>query len=481
MRKYSPTGQNRPDQNAIWLEVDNVFPTEHGAYHAAWAFAAPLDPSPPASAGSSPGTNLAAVCMQRIDGTRDYYVGTTTKLWQNVSATWTDRSVGGGYSATDWCFAQFGNYALATNGTDQIQVRDATTANAFANLGGSPPSTAKILVVQSNIVVAFNINSGAHCWASSDVANHAEWAAGEAVTSTPILQRPGPITAAIAFRDEIIVFKKSSIYRMRYVGAPVYWTVDLVADGIGADDKDSVLACGDLLLFGGSFGNYIFDGASFRPVDADTPITNNYKPLVSSRGGVYFPNCKTAIFQDNSGVMQVYNLQSDRWGKFTPYDGSSNSLVSYFIVTGTPEALQFTSGLRQLQIANPGATSGVRTMTGTNTGVAAYVESGYFGNPGDDDIAVTRVTPIIALSSIDVVLGATGPTATGMSLVTQTATNRRFNSATTLSTVTSATDQPRFDLNAAAKFFKFKVSCTAHGSGWEIHDIVVDAGPGGKS
>lgn len=476
MRKYSYNGATYPDQNAVWLDIQNMYPTPTGSYRSCPAFEAYIVTSAPAT----PGTTRSAAAMQLPSGTILTYVGTSTKLWQfNSGGSFDDRSAAA-YTATSWHFAQFGIYSLATNGTDQIQVRDGTGSSNFANLGGSPPATAQILVVQSNAVVAFNLDSGGNMWAASDVGNHANWTTGEAVADTPINARPGEITAAVAFRDEIIVFKKSSIYRMRYVGSPVYWTVDLIADGIGADGKYSVLVCGDLLMFGGRYGNYLFDGSSFRVCDEMNTVASGYLPLVDIKGAAYFPHIKTAVF-GLTGNAYCYNLQSDRWGQFSFYKQGGTALTGHILINGTPEALAIISSIRSMKIINLSSTDEYMAGTGTNVTAPAtcYIETGYLGSVGEQDLFIDKVTPILVRNATDVAASEYDPSASALTCVVKTATNRRFVSPTTVGTFTAAsTGQREFCFTAEGKFFSFRVSSTAS---FELEDIVIKSRPGGIS
>jgi hypothetical protein len=177
MRKYAPNAD--PTRSDIWTSVANMIPNVRGNYMTANVGVTITGAGP-----ATPGTTLRAWVGLLPSGATQAYTGTTTKLYATDYTTFTDRSKGGGYSntATDWNFTQFGNFTIATNNVDPIQVRDATGVAAFADLAGTPPTTAKIVLTQSNAVLAFNTNSGGQYWAASDVLNQANWTTGKPQT-----------------------------------------------------------------------------------------------------------------------------------------------------------------------------------------------------------------------------------------------------------------------------------------------------------
>ena len=281
-----------------------------------------------------------------VDGTAIGYVGTRTKLYQVATfstGSFTDRSKGGGYTAatTDqWCFTQYGNISIATDYVDAVQSRDASGASAFADLAGTPPK-ARIALTQSMAVVLFNYNDGVNTysdgWWASDIGDHTTWtpSASNEAANARILQRPGPITAATAFGDEIIVWKASGMFRMKYVGLPLIWVVELISEKAGAEYQGSVCNCGSFLLFTGRSGAYIYDG-QLRPIADGFDGSSGSILRVAGQygqGGLFFAASGAAVLIGRTGRAFVYNAFSDRWGLFTPRDTTGaqcNSTTSDF-------------------------------------------------------------------------------------------------------------------------------------------------------
>lgn len=480
MRQWIPYGDHR--RSDVWVSLENFYPTSRGSYRTAPTFAATGN----AGAGpSTPGNTLKAWTSYTVNGTANTVVGTDAKLYvaNSIAAgTFTDRSKSGGYSATQWAFAQYGNITIAANNTDNTQWRNATGTSAFADLAGAPKC--KHLVVQSNVLLAFSINGAENAWAASDVGDYTNWSTGDAVSSTPILARPGPITAAIAFKDIVLVFKRNSIFRMRYVGSPIYWTVDLVCDGKGVLGPGAVCNCGEFVVFSGEHGVSVFDGAGFSDISPgfDSTGLNELCFLFNTDAANFYPSENAVVFFASSATFYVYNFTSRRWGKFKPYLSSGTDAVTgAAMLTGDSYARYDATGANSWQIANAGICLVKLTQnpcvvfsqngwTPSNS-VFATIKSGYFG----DERAKTvfrRVTPVSQN-----VYGQTTVAATGLSVIPYTGDKPDSVAATAGAAVTSSTGTNRFDVLKTARYGAFEVKVT--GAFYEIDDVLVDTAPAG--
>lgn len=478
MRKWQPYSDAR--RQDIWLDVSNAVPTQYGTYRNAPGFlggGSQVAGQTTLSAwqGALPSGSLTKVAGTTAGGGS----ATDSKLYTWSGTTFTDRSLAGDYtdSATYWSFAQYGIYTLASNGVDAIQVRDATGVAAFANLGGTPPSTAKYLVVQSNAVLAFNTNSGGQYWAASDIGNHANWTTGEAA-SGPINHRPGAITAAAAFRDEVIVFKEDSCYRMRYVGSPVFWIVDLISDKYGAMGPGSVAVCGDFIaVCDYKNGAYAFDGSGFRRLDEGIKsflIASANTPIAAQ----YFRNQETILWNVPTAAFLVYNVRADAWGKFTAQQPDSDSNTPTHVLMTGNGIYDCMRGVTLIQTDNndPVLTSFQEDEAAgsNNTALDGYVTTSLFGQHG----AVTfidRLTP--ALKTPDSIVATTNvPAATALTCTPYYQSNPE-GTATSRSAVSCSTaGEKRFDVSgtgSSAPWQKFKITFT--NTPWEIDDVIVSS------
>ena len=126
----------------VLTDCTQLIPTERGMAAA------------PSAVGVSGLGALAAECrgaavLTNTSGTRRTFAGTQTKIYELASGTWSDVS-GGTYTGSSenrWCFAQFGNAAIATNDTENIQ---ASTAGTFSAIATAPK--ARLLVAAKDFV-----------------------------------------------------------------------------------------------------------------------------------------------------------------------------------------------------------------------------------------------------------------------------------------------------------------------------------------
>jgi hypothetical protein len=315
-----------PSTPGIWRRLVNMMPTRCGSYYAGNRFSVRATP-----ALASPGTTNRAWCALYGNDSVVGYVGTDTKLYTYDGATtFANVSKVGNYTSTAraWQFCQFGNITLASNRTDAVQYRDASAGGLFADLAAAPK--ANVLVTQSSQVLAFDINIGGteyrNAFATCAPGDYTDWSGANATTNTPITHRPGKITAAIAFRDYVLVFKQSSVYKLTYTGSSTYkWRVECIAIGKGAWAPFDVVNTGEFVIFSGPGGVWKFDGATF------TELTEWFGEIPYAASSWYSPRsgnvCFAGATSGQNTKVYAYNTVSDRWGLWLRYptNGSAPS------------------------------------------------------------------------------------------------------------------------------------------------------------
>ena len=324
MKKWK-TLANPADASA-WADVSNMWPTGRGSYEVADCY--------PASATSITATNedvvmISAWAFNTLSGARAYYFG--EYLWELTDfSTAVDRTGalganaisntnGGGHAC------QYGDVTIVTRGTTGSLIY--STGGNFAALAGSP--SAKIVCVQSNCVVAFNTSANSDAWAASDVGDYTNWTTGEAASGR-ILENNGPITAAVPFGNDILVFKKDSIFRMTYVGGVIKWQIQKVWSGIGCAQgggggycpavatSRGVFFCGGTNYSTSRYLYYIFDGTS-PPYCVNTeteiefgvgiPVYNQKMDMVNLYVGKFVTGTTYYCYP------YYYSVADDAWGR----------------------------------------------------------------------------------------------------------------------------------------------------------------------
>jgi len=494
MRRWLPgADQKRED---VWLSIANMCPTPVGTYHTAPCFAA-NGTLTGGNAGTANYVTYLCWSAQIADGTPVTYVagedssGAGNFFVESLSGiTLTNRSLGGtnfgtGIDGTKIAFAQMGNTSLFSHnsGTSgSLYSRDASGSGNFA-LGSA--SGGKILAVQSNALVMYNLYDGAankpNYWMASDLFAPTTFTGGESVTATPVVTTPGEITAAVPFGDSIIFFKRAGVYRHKYVGTTdVKWTVQLLRSDIGVKCQHAVIDTGNSLVFLGEQGVWEYDGATFRKLseDADTSDGLGVSIYVQNpRASMYFPGDDCCVWFNASDVL-FYNRKFQAFGSMSITDTSGSVLTSHVPYVGKVPALveagvmpnamahSFVSGMQIVNVAASSRRSGTSQWHGQ---IAASVTSGYIGEY-DKDITISQIVPMLRGNYYP--FGVTNLPTTGLETTTPFAAN-------------SSTNRRRFDGFATVAYpngnqVTIRNRITVGGA-WEIADILIPERPSGKT
>lgn len=210
---------------------------------------------------------LGAIAAQDYAGVTTIFAGNASKLYSYSGGSFTDVSKGGGYSATTsspWKFAQFGEYVLATDSADAVQYWLLNSSSAFADLSG-PPNSKCIAVVRDFTVVGNTTNSIREVYWSG-FNNVTQWTKGINQCDAQTLPNGGAIQQ-ITGGETGIIWQERSITQMTYVGTPVVFRFDKVADNHGLAAPGAVVKFGDSYFYWSTDGFYTYTpGSSPQPV-----------------------------------------------------------------------------------------------------------------------------------------------------------------------------------------------------------------------
>jgi len=218
--------------------------------------------------------SLGGASLYTSAGVNRLYAGTATKLYEatptNAPITLTDRS-GTTYSAstTDtWAFDQFVDVTLAINYNDFLQ---ASTGAAFSAVGGTPVPKASIIAVSgppsSPFVGVFDFKDGTHTyrdgWFISAQADYTGWTTGvnNCALGRLLDNVPGPITAAIGYRGDFLVWKRTGMYKGTFIGPPDIWRWETISSDIGCIGKNCCVRADDVVYWGDDAGVWRYDGS----------------------------------------------------------------------------------------------------------------------------------------------------------------------------------------------------------------------------
>jgi hypothetical protein len=266
-----PFGEWLPDQPTLTPSArvaKNVIPVEQG-YKSLPSVAAATD-----ALGADILSIFAAADQVQ---NASVFVGTAAGLYKLNGIGWTDLTNGGGAYTTGseerWRFVLWGQYVLATNYSDDVQVHPIGTATDFADLAGTPPRARHIAVVRDFVVLA-NLEDGVDGavpyrvrW--SGLGDHETWTASAATQSDFQDLLEGGAIQALTGGEVGTVFMDNAIWRMTYVGSPAIFQFDCVERGRGTYAPDSVVALGGQAFYLGLDGFYLFNGQQSVPIGAE--------------------------------------------------------------------------------------------------------------------------------------------------------------------------------------------------------------------
>ena len=332
-------------QNSGALVVDNVLPLAKG-YKSLAGF----------QALSGTGLNNAAVGLFTsfsASGSTNY-AGDRSKLYQmDSSLVFQDKSKAGGYnnSTTEnardfWAFTQFGSNIIATNFADNIQKFTEGTSSAFSDLVALK---AKYIAVIRDFVVAGYTNESGTVYNQrvkwSGLNDSSTWTPSQATQSgfQDIVGSHGNIQAIVGGESAGVIFMEKAIYRMSYVGVPLVFQFDKIADNIGAFAPKSVASYGNMVFFLAQDGFYkLTGGQQLTPIGNGKVDNFFFDDLSSNLDGITSavdPNNSIVVWSyrgsgatgTTNNKLLIYNYAVDKWST-----GSGQDLE--FIASASQEA-----------------------------------------------------------------------------------------------------------------------------------------------
>lgn len=275
------------------------------------------------------GTILGGIYAQADDGQYYNFVGTSSKLYRFNKTTITDITrTTGDYTSNYWSFAEYGNWIIATNYADDVQVLKGYAAANFQALGGSPPRAKFCVVNNSHLVLGFLNEAGVTYpkkirWSARE--NPEDWTPS-LITGAGSQNLPdiiGNITGLGNFGENFIIASENSISIAYFTGTKYTFDFQINAiKNIGCFYPQSFISIGSMVFFWGKDSIYMFDG-QIHDIGRNVrnTIINNISIQHSHRINVAHDKEKKLIIwayptASSTGVpdrLLFYNYDEDRW------------------------------------------------------------------------------------------------------------------------------------------------------------------------
>lgn len=275
---------------------------------------------------------LGAAIVYKLDGTTRLIAGTSTKLYEGASSSWSDVSKAGNYTAGDikWRFAQMGDTTLATNKNDTLQY---SSSGAFASIATAPK--ASVMDAAAGFIMLGATNDGTYGdqsdrWWCSAYQDYSSWTPSVTTQATTgrLVDAPGAIRGIKALGPNFVAYKDRAIFMGTYVGAPAVFQWVMVPGEIGCFSHEAVVSINTAHFFIGESDIYTFDGSRATPIGQGIKqwffanLNASYRHLIAgmhekkfSRVWWFFPKGTSTTL--NAAI--VYNYAVGKWG-YVEYD-----------------------------------------------------------------------------------------------------------------------------------------------------------------
>ena len=351
----------------------------------------------------------------KVNADVSVFAGGATKLFKvsSTDLTMEDVSKASGYTGINrWQFAQFGNYALASNGSEKIQYYDVNSSTDFADLAAAAP-IAKYITVVRDFVVGANIGNGTYPsrvnW--SDINDPTDWTAGGASQSDfQELPDGGDITG-ITGGEFGIVFLEKAIVRMSYIGSPLFFQFDTISRNVGCVEGSSIAQYGGITYFLSDDGFYSCNGQQIIGIGSEKVDRYFYSNAnigdLDSISAAVDPERNLIIwnYTTTSGnrALIIYNFETQKWSEAdTDVDYLSTLATTGTTLDAIDTAYNITAGSfvvgKSYTIRSVGTTNYTLIGAVANTVGVLFTATGVGSGTG---VAIDMAASAAALKTID--------------------------------------------------------------------------------
>jgi len=214
----------------------------------------------------------------------------------------------------------------------------------FNDVSANAP-VAKYITIVRDFVVAANLDTGTNAnklqW--SDINDETNWisVAGGSPTSQSdyqFMSEGGNITG-LSGGEFGLVFLEKAIYRMSYIGSPLFFQFDAISRNLGCMEGGSIAQLSGITYFLADDGFYSCDGRNITPIGTGKIDKYFFKNLdlnnIHKISSSINPEQKLVAWsypnQDGGMSLLIYNVQYQKWSKV---DSTTTSYIANFATAG---------------------------------------------------------------------------------------------------------------------------------------------------
>lgn len=445
-----------PDRAGIesnLLDAKNVIPTAVGFLPLASA----------ADLSTAASENLLVSIPAKFAGTQYLFAGGTSKIFKfDINdAGLDDVSKAGGYTASEfWDYAQFGGVLIMANGYEKLQAYTLGTSTNFADLAVAAPA-AKYVTIVRDFVVAANTTADPSKVFWSDINDETNWTPGTGSQSDSQIIPDGGDIKGITGGEFGVVLLEKSIYRMSYIGAPLYFQFDNITRQLGCLSSGSVVQSGGFTYFLSDDGFYVCDGQTVKPIGnerVDRWFDENVNPsLLQNISAAVDPINKVVVWGFTNTFantyLLIYNWAVDKWSygeinanyvstlatQPTTVENLDNYSASLDALPASLDSRLWAGGQIVL-----GGVSGAKVVTFSGPSSTAVLTTGDIDAGTNSILKLAR--PLIDNGSADV----------------SVASRQRLDTVLSYSTAVSASSENRISLRSNGRFHRISLTPTGN-------------------
>ena len=221
-----------------------------------------------------------------------------------------------------WHFEQFGKRVLACKNNNVIQEWTIGSSTKFKDLTQAP--TAKCMTIVRDFVVAGNIDAGdkPNLVQWSDLNNEENWTPSPQSQADSQYIADGGAIQNITGGEIGIIFLENAVYRMSYVGSPLFFQFDKIST-VGCFEGKSCIEDNGISYYLSNDGFYQTDGNTVTAIGTNRIdewfLANAKLQELPTMSTTVHPIYKLVIwnFEDNFGKRQnlIYHIESGRWSR----------------------------------------------------------------------------------------------------------------------------------------------------------------------
>lgn len=215
-------------------------------------------------------SDVRALAQASVSSAQRIYAGTESKvsMYERVGGVWTPSDLHTWLTAGQQPLLEtWGNWLLATNGVDPVQLWKNT--GVMAALGGATFTWAKIIKRKSVFMFAVNTSNGETMIEWSDESDPETWtpAADNAAGNYTVRDLDSGFVAAADLGARLALYSRNALVIGTYIGAPNFWGFPTSVRGIGAVSLRSIVSIDPLNYGFNTNGIFMTDGTSFVYLD----------------------------------------------------------------------------------------------------------------------------------------------------------------------------------------------------------------------